>query len=102
MVYEHRATVTVAGGSNNTTTLNVVGGSLDQVLVRALTDTTAVFRANLQDDKSKTRINWGYHTTEINDLNIGFPIVGEYTPNITNATPDDETFDVIMAVRERA
>ena len=101
-IYEHRALVTVSGGSANTTTLNVRGGPLTNVLIRALTaPTTTMFRASLSDDNSVVRLNWGYHTGEINDQAIRFPMAGYYTLQITNASATD-TFRVILAVEEPA
>lgn len=98
--YEHRQNITVAGGSNNTLTLDMHGGLCRQVIVRALTNSTASFRADLVDAKSDTRINWGYHSLEINDTNLNLPVRGIYKLNITNATPVDETFRVILAIEE--
>ena len=99
-VYEHRAVVTVSGGSTGTTTLSVQGGLLQNVLIRALTTpATTYFRADLTDSNNIQRVNWGYHTGEINDHGISFPMVGTYTLNITNASAVD-TFRIILGVRE--
>ena len=45
-IYQHRATLTASGGSNNTLSLAVIGGLCRHVLVRANTATT-VFRADI-------------------------------------------------------
>ncbi len=101
-IYEYYATVSSAGGSNASTTLKVRGGLLQQVLVRANTAST-VFRVNLVDDNTVTRLNYGYHTGELNDTGIGgalpMPMEGQYTVNITNASPND-TFTIILAIQE--
>lgn len=100
-IYEHRTTLTVSGGSANTTTLNVRGGPCTNVLIRALTNAGVgtTFRADLRDDHSIVRMNWGYHTGEINDQTIRFPMAGPYTLHITNASATD-TFDIIVSVEE--
>ncbi len=99
-IYERRATVTVSGGSANLVTLNVRGGLLNQFLVRALsTPATSQFQASLVDENSIVRLNYDYHTGEINDLNVGLPMVGVYTVNIVNASSAD-TFDVVLSIRE--
>ncbi len=97
-VYEHRTSLTAASGSVATTTLKIYGGLLKNVYIKAMTDTTT-FKANLVDDKDKTRIKWSTTNCEINDMGLDFPLQGQYTLNITNASPDD-TFDVILAIQE--
>ena len=99
-IYEHRDVITVSGGSANTLSLRMPGGLCRQVLIRALTDSTTVFRADLTDENSVIRRNYGYHTGEINDTDIRFPVTGRYTINITNASLTD-TFRVILAVQEK-
>jgi len=93
--------MTVSGGSVGTTTLNVLGGLVRNVLFRALTNggTGTIFRADLTDDHSVQRVNWGYSNGEINDDSITFPISGPYTINVTNASTTD-TFQIILAVEE--
>lgn len=78
-------------------TLKIPGGILRNVLVRANTDTT-VFRANLTDG-ADTRINWDYETGELIDDQLQFPVAGQYTFSITNASPDD-TFRIVLSVEE--
>ena len=68
------------------------------LLVRANTATT-VFRVDLQDENNITRMNYSFHKGELRDDNIAFPMVGEYTINITNASPND-TFRIICSVQE--
>lgn len=97
-IYEYTTSVTTAAGSTSTATLRVIGGLMQQLLVRANTSTT-VFRVNLVDDNSITRMNYGFHTGELNDVGSRFPMVNAYTINITNASPDD-TFRVLVAVKE--
>ena len=99
-VYQHRASLTVSGGSNNTLTLRVLGGVLGHFIVRARTDTTT-FRANLVDEASLTILNYGYQRGEVNDTDIHIPVVGRYTINITNTNPATETFDVLFTVQEK-
>ena len=69
-----------------------------QLLIVSNTSTT-VFRADLQDSNGITRRNYDFHTGELNDTGISFPLVGAYTIRITNVSPDD-TFDLVMAVEE--
>ena len=40
------------------------------------------------------------HEGELIDDKLEFPIVGKYTLNITNASPDD-TFKVVVAIQEK-
>ena len=69
------------------------------LLVRALTDTTTQFKVDFVDNNSVTRLNYAYHVGELIDDKIALPVVGNYTINITNASPDD-TFRVIFSVQE--
>jgi len=96
-IYEHKTSMTVSAGSVSTLTLNIPGGILKNVLVRANTSTT-IFRANLTDGVD-TRVNWDYEQGELNDQTISFPMSGTYTFNITNASPND-TFRIILSVQE--
>ena len=97
-VYEHRQTVTAAAGAVSAIGLNIPGGLIRQVLIRANTDTT-VFRANLTDASALRRRDYGFHTGEINDTNLSLAIAGSLAINITNASPND-TFAVLVAVQE--
>ena len=96
-VYEHRASVTTASGSIGSSTLNMKG-LLRDVLVRANTATT-VFRVDLTDSNSVIRLNYAFHTGEMHDDKISFPVQGTYTVNITNASPND-IFTLVLAVQE--
>lgn len=98
-IYEHRASITTASGSTSTATLRLRGGLLRYLLIRAQTSSTTEFRANLVDENSVTRINYAYHQGEIVDDKICLPVVGNYTINITNASPDD-TFQMVFSVQE--
>ena len=97
-IYEHTTSLLTQAGSTSTVTLNVRGGLCRQILVRANTDST-VFRVDLQDDRPVTRLNFGFHTGELNEVGLAFPMAGRYTLNITNASPND-TFRILMAVQE--
>lgn len=97
-VYEHRGTVTAAATSAASIGLNIPGGLIRQVLIRANTDTT-VFRANLTDASALRRRDYGFHTGEINDTTIALAVAGSLAVNITNASPND-TFTVFLAVQE--
>ena len=99
MIYTHRATVTVAGGSIGTTPLRVHDGLVQQVLIRALTSGLTMFRANLTDEQSLIRRHYAFHEGEINDVGSSLPIAGTTTVNITNASATD-TFQVALAVQE--
>ena len=97
-VYEMRASVTVAAGAGSSIGLNIPGGIIRQVLIRANTDTT-VFCANLVDASGLTRANWGYETHELNDQSMQMAVAGSLALNITNASPND-TFQTLIAVQE--
>ena len=101
-IYRHETNQLTVAGSISSTTLNVRGGLLRQFLIRAGTSTT-VFRANLTEQGGITALNYGYHTGEINDTGasgaLPFPMVGYYTLNITNASPND-TFDIRLLLEE--
>ena len=93
-IYEHRTSLSTTSGSTSTASLNVRGGLLRQLLVRAGSSTT-VFRVNLVDASSLTRRNWGFHTTEL-DEEMAMPVSGRVTINITNASNNTDTFSIYM------
>lgn len=97
-IYEHKTSILAQSGSTATTTLNVIGGLLRQVLVTANTSTT-IFRANLKDEDGINRADWGWHTGNLNELGKAIPIVNKYTLNITNVSPND-TFTIRLAIQE--
>lgn len=78
------------------------GGLLRHVLIRANTATT-VFRANIAEDGGEVLLNYDFHQGEINDSGkagvLPLPVLGRYTVNITNASPDD-TFQIRFVVQE--
>lgn len=96
-IYQFRDTITTASGSRGSTSLNVRGGVCRQVLVIANTSTT-VFMANLTDQNSLNVMDYGVQTGQMNDV-TAIPMAGQYTFNITNASPDD-TFRIYFAVEE--
>lgn len=71
----------------------------EYLLIRANTSST-VFRADIKDEDGITRLNYDFHDGEIVDSTLKFPVVGSYTINVTNSSPND-TFRVILAVREK-
>lgn len=97
-IYEHKTTLTASAGSTATTSLDIRGGLMRQILVTANTSST-VFRANLQDRDGIVRVDWGFNTGQLNELGLAIPVVNRYTLNITNASPND-TFTVRLAVQE--
>ena len=97
-IYEHKTTMAVTVGSTATTTLNIIGGLLRQVLVTANTATT-VFRANLVDENGDNRVDWGFNTGQLNELGTAIPVVNRITLNITNVSPND-TFVIKMGIQE--
>lgn len=97
-IYEHLTSITISGGSTNTTTLRIRGGLMQQLLIRAATSGTT-FRANLTDERGNIRFDYGFTQGELNDVGRFFPVVNGYTINITNASATD-TFLVNMAVQE--
>lgn len=99
MIYFHRATITTAGGTSNTLTLAIPHGTCEQLLVRALTSSATVFSADLTDSNSLRVYDWGFHEGEINTVDLGLPVAGAYTLNITNASATD-TFNVLIGMDE--
>ena len=97
-IYEHKTSITAQAGSTATTTLRVRGGLCRQILITANTAST-VFRANLQDEDGINRLDWGFHTGQLNEVGLAFPMVNRYTLNITNASPND-VFTIRIAVQE--
>lgn len=97
-VYEHRATISAAAGAATSVGLNIPGGLIRQVLVRANTDST-VFRLNITDASGLRRRDYGYHTGEINDTGIALAVAGSLAFNITNASVND-TFTILASVQE--
>ena len=97
-IYEHRTSLATTSGSTSTVSLNVRGGILRQLLIRSGTSTT-VFRVNLVDASSLTRRNWGFHSNEL-DEEMAMPVSGRVTINITNASPQTDTFSLYMGVEE--
>ena len=73
------------------------------MLIRALTDTTTVFRADITESGGVAVLNYGYHRGEINDTGktgaLPLPVLGTYNINITNASPED-TFAIRVLVEE--
>ena len=98
-VYEHKSSLTTASGSVSSVTLNIPGGLLKYLLVRANTSTT-VFRTEIVDDNDITRLNYGFHTGEIMDNTVSLPVTSNIKVNITNVGPADDTFQLIIAVQE--
>ena len=101
-IYRHETSQTTASGSISSTTLNVRGGLLRQFLIKAATDST-IFKANVAESGGVTVLNYGFHTGEINDTGssgaLPLPVLGNYTVNITNASPND-VFDIRFVVQE--
>ena len=102
MIYEHRTSLSTTAGSTTTTTLNIRGGLLRQLLVRSGTSTT-VFRVAIVDTSSIlgsfTRRSWGFHTQEL-DEEMAMPLNGRITINVTNASPATDTFSLYLGVQE--
>ena len=102
-IYRYQTVQSTASGSVSSTTLNVNGGLLRQVLVRSLTSNIAIFQVAIAESGGITILNYGYHTGELNDTGatgaLPLPVLGPYTISITNASPDD-TFDVRLSIQE--
>jgi len=98
-IYEYSTSMLLAGGSTSTTSLNIRGGIMHQLLVRANTSGT-VFRANLTDHNDIVRTNYGFSTGELNDTDTPLAMTGRYTINVTNASQTD-TVRILLAVREQ-
>ncbi len=101
-IYRHETNVTIVAGAISTTTLDIRGGLLRQVILRAGTSST-VFRAAIQESGVVVVLNYGYHTGEIQDTGasgaLPLPVMGRYTINITNASRNDSV-DVRLLVQE--
>ena len=101
-IYRHETSQTTVSGSISSTTLRIRGGLLRQFLIRANTSTT-VFRADLTEVGGIAVLNYGYHNGEINDTGdsgaLPLPVLGDYTLNITNASPND-VFNIRLLVEE--
>lgn len=102
-IYRVETSQTTASGSVSTTSLKINGGLVRQVLIRALTDSATVFRADITEVGGIAVLNYGYHRGEINDTGqtgaLPLPVLGNYNINITNASPDD-TFAVRVIIQE--
>jgi len=99
MVYEHKTSIQVSGGSNNTLSLNVIGGIWGFFMVRPNTSTT-IFRAHVTNKNGDVIRNYAFTKTEILDDSVKIPLSGKCTINITNASVADETFRILFAVAE--
>lgn len=98
-VYEHKTSIQVSGGSNNTISLRVVGGIWGFFMVRPNTSST-VFRASVSNDNGDVIRSYSFTRTEIVDDAVKIPLSGRCTINITNASVADETFRILFAVAE--
>ena len=98
-VYEHKTSFQVAGGSNNTVSLNVIGGIWGFFLVRSNTSGT-LFRAHVQNKNGDIIRNYAFTRTEILDDSVKIPLSGKCTINVTNASVADETFRILFSVDE--
>lgn len=98
-VYEHKTSFQVSGGSNNTVSLNVIGGMWGYFMVRPNTSST-LFRANVQNKNGDVIRSYAFTRTEIVDDDVKIPISGRVTINVTNASVLDETFRVLFSVAE--
>lgn len=98
-VYEHKTSFQVSGGSNNTISLNIIGGVWGFFLVRPNTSST-LFRANVQNKNGDVIRNYAFTKTEIVDDSVKIPLSGKVTINVTNASVSDETFRILFAVAE--
>ncbi len=96
-VYQFRSTVTAAAGSTSSTSLKIPGGICRQVIIVANTSSTT-FLTTITDDKSLEVMRYSSQTGELNDV-TAFPMQGNYSVNITNASADD-TFKLYFAVEE--
>ena len=102
-IYKHETSQTTVGGSISSTTLNVRGGLLRQVLVQAQTSLAAIFKVTIAEQGGPNILSYGYHTGELNDTGasgaLPLPVLGNYTLTIQNASPND-TFLVRFLVEE--
>ena len=102
-IYRYETSQTTASGSVSSTTLKINGGLVRQVLIRALTDNSTIFKANITEVGGVKILDYGYHVGELNDTGVTgalpLPVLGNYNVNITNASPED-TFDIRVVVQE--
>jgi len=97
-IYEYTTSLTAKLGSVASSTLNIPGGLLRHVLVRANTDTTQ-FLLSISNSRSDNVVDYGVHTCEVNDWDITLPVTGVYTVTIKNASKDD-TFRIQLGIQE--
>ena len=90
--------MTIASGAISTTTLKILGGIGKYLLIRANSSGTS-FRADIKDDDSEIRIDYGYHKGELVDDKLRLPMSGTYTINIKNGSYND-LFKIILSVEE--
>ena len=102
-IYRIETNQTTVSGSVSSTSLRIGGGLVRQVLIRALTSNTTVFRADITESGGIAVLNYGFHNGEINDTGqtgaLPLPVLGNYIINITNASPED-TFAIRILVEE--
>lgn len=96
-IYQYRNTVTAASGATSSTSLKIPGGICRQVFVVANTSTTT-FNTTITDDAGLEVMRYSAQTGEFNDI-TAFPMSGQYSINITNASADD-VFKLYFAVEE--
>lgn len=101
-IYTHTTSQTTVGGTVSSSTLNVRGGLLRQVLLISA-NTSTVFRFDITEQGGVSVLNYGYHTGELNDTGssgaLPLPMSGYYNLNITNASPND-TFNIRLLIQE--
>lgn len=97
-IYELNTSVVVVGGSNNAVSHNIVGGRCQYILIRS-GSTNTLFRADLKDSNGNIRLRYDFHEGEIVDDKINFPMTGNYTVELTNASQQDR-FTIILSVTE--
>ena len=96
-IYPYRTTLTSLAGATSSTTLDIIGGLLRQVLIVANTAST-VFQPFITDEAGLEVSRYGLQTGEMSDL-TAIPVRGRYTISITNASPND-TFRIFLGVQE--
>ena len=92
-----KRTISTSGGTGSSNTLPIHGGLARQIFVRAETATTT-FRFDLQDEDSVVTRSYDWHTEDINDETT-FPMKGQYTMRITDATADGD-FTVRISIQQ--
>ncbi len=95
--HKNSLNVTTIGSSAKFSTVNLKG-ILMHLIVRANTPST-IFDVTIYDEDNVILKEWNDVDGEVNETNMGMPLSGDYTVQISNAGKD-EVFRIYLAMRE--